>query len=143
MHLGIWDRPRSRSLPFAHEAHEARDCENCHVERPTLRPDVDCASCHEDHHTPEARCMTCHEQPAEDAHDIEAHLGCGGTGCHSQPGFDALVQERATCLVCHQAQEDHEPGQDCAECHQIGEPAPLSESPYLHVPAGARPGGGR
>jgi hypothetical protein len=23
------------------------------------------------------------------------------------------------CLVCHQAQEDHEPGGNCVECHRV------------------------
>lgn len=143
LQLGIWPGPRSRSLSFEHEVHQARDCALCHKERPSLIPDVDCATCHEDHHHPEARCMTCHLQPPEGAHDLNAHLGCGGAGCHSDPRFEALVLERATCLVCHQNKEDHEPGKQCAECHQVRDPDAAAadvlgslgggDSPYLHV----------
>lgn len=117
--LGVWTSPRTRELPFDHRVHESAACESCHVEEPTLEPSVSCGSCHEEHHTEEARCMTCHAEPPVSAHDLEAHLDCGGAGCHTAPLVEALAQTRSGCLVCHQDQEAHEPGQECADCHRV------------------------
>jgi hypothetical protein len=117
--LRVWQAPRSRTFTFDHGLHGPVDCRTCH-ERPTsMIPTRTCDSCHERHHTPEARCQTCHEQPPASAHGVQAHLGCSGARCHAAPDVDAMAGRRAVCLVCHQAQENHEPGRECAGCHQV------------------------
>lgn len=117
--LDVWPAGRSRLLPFDHARHEAERCEACHEERPSLAATASCGSCHEDHHRPDADCAGCHTPPRAGAHTLEAHLGCSGGGCHSEPGIEAMAQARPVCLVCHQAQMDHELGKECADCHQV------------------------
>ena len=49
--LTVTDDPSDRDLPFTHVAHEERECAECHAEGPSLAvPDLDCQSCHEEHH---------------------------------------------------------------------------------------------
>jgi len=130
LNLEVWSAPRSRSLDFDHALHEDLACALCHRALPALSPAEPCASCHADHHTAAVRCITCHVTPASDAHDVQAHLTCGGAGCHRTPEVEALAATRPVCLVCHQEQEEHEPGGDCVECHQVGpEPRAGSNQP--------------
>lgn len=130
MHLGVWDQARERSLPFAHARHESTECTTCHVSGPALAPSRDCGNCHENHHRAEAACAECHARPPEGAHPLEAHLGCGGSGCHADPLVQALPPSPSYCLVCHQDQADHNPGRDCADCHQVrGPPAVARPAP--------------
>jgi len=143
VHLGVWPAARVRRLPFDHQWHEAETCDACHRNGPTLTPNPSCASCHEDHHRPDARCMTCHESPATGAHPLAAHLGCSGEGCHTEPALAAMAQTRTVCLVCHQDQEQHEPGEQCAECHQVrpGEDTAQADfHVYTHDPTPQRKG---
>lgn len=84
-----------------------------------MAADRPCGSCHQDHHRPDARCQSCHTQPPASAHGVQAHVSCSGSGCHDAPDVDAMAQTRAVCLVCHQAQENHEVGRECADCHQV------------------------
>jgi hypothetical protein len=118
--LEVWPMPRQRTLTFDHGRHAQLDCGSCHQSRPMLTPAAPCASCHEDHHVATVRCQSCHTAPPETAHGVEAHLTCSGSGCHQAPDVEAIVDTRAVCLVCHQAQEDHEPGGRCVECHRVG-----------------------
>jgi hypothetical protein len=117
--LGVWAAPRMRTLPFDHVRHETERCNACHESRPSLAATTSCQTCHEDHHRPDVRCMSCHEPPGVGAHNLQSHLGCTGSGCHSEPGLNELAQRRPTCLVCHQNLEQHEPGLECAECHRV------------------------
>ncbi|MEJ2204608.1 MAG: hypothetical protein P8170_10895 [Gemmatimonadota bacterium] len=117
--LGVWSSPRMRTFPFDHVRHESERCNACHESRPSLAATTSCQTCHESHHTSEVRCMSCHDPPAAGAHNLQVHLGCGGSSCHSEPGLDELAQRRPTCLVCHQAMEQHEPGLECADCHRV------------------------
>jgi Ni/Fe-hydrogenase subunit HybB-like protein/Fe-S-cluster-containing dehydrogenase component len=122
--LGSLDRP-TRVLPFDHDRHEETACETCHTEGSGLTAaGVDCGACHADHHGPEARCASCHDRPAADAHDIEAHLGCGGSGCHADAAatVKAAPRTRQLCLACHRDYEYHEPARDCATCHRLPPP---------------------
>lgn len=116
--LAVWSAPRSRELAFEHAWHDGLDCASCHASRPSLSPEP-CAACHEDHHVATVRCQSCHTPPREGAHDVDAHLTCGGAGCHRAPRVEAIAGSRSACLVCHQAQEDHEPGGECIECHRV------------------------
>ncbi len=140
VHLAVWPTPRTRALPFDHERHATVDCRTCHAGGVTLQFSQTCESCHEEHHQPELNCSTCHSGATDasgaaaavaapgavqEAHQVEAHLGCAGAACHSDPLPAALALAPATCLVCHTAQVDHEPGGSCATCHQVralGEP---------------------
>ena len=117
--LEVWSAPRDRTLTFEHGRHAGLDCASCHQSAPMLTPAVPCASCHEDHHAATVRCQSCHAPPPERAHGVESHLTCSGSGCHRAPDVEAMAATRAVCLVCHQAQEDHEPGGECIECHRV------------------------
>jgi hypothetical protein len=114
----VWNAPRTRVLDFDHGRHAALECASCHQAPPALEP-ASCASCHSEHHVPTVRCASCHTPPAAGAHDVQAHLTCSGSGCHSAPLVEAIADTRAVCLVCHQAQEDHEPGGSCIDCHRV------------------------
>ena len=134
--LEVWAAPRTRAIPFDHGIHQDLECASCHAELPTLAP-VPCATCHEDHHAPAVRCITCHVQASEGAHDLEVHRTCSGSGCHRERSVELLASTRPVCLVCHQAQETHEPDGDCVDCHQVrsdfsshmaSEPAPVGST---------------
>ena len=114
--LSVWSAPRTRTLHFEHSRHAALTCRQCHTSEPSLAPES-CASCHDSHHVATARCQSCHTPSPLTAHDVNAHLGC--SGCHSAPLVEAMAGTRAVCLVCHQAQEDHEAGRECMQCHRV------------------------
>ncbi|HSH76124.1 MAG TPA: NapC/NirT family cytochrome c [Longimicrobiales bacterium] len=129
----------ARSLAFPHEPHAGEACTTCHTEGLALSPppDLDCQSCHQDHHTPEADCASCHVPAPVGAHPpSEAHVTCSGSGCHEAIPFEGLPRTRALCLACHQDLRDHEPGGRCEDCHQLPPPrAPgAPETPYTRVP---------
>ena len=121
--LSVGERP-DRALPFDHARHADLSCASCHAAGPDQSAaQADCASCHEEHHTPVATCASCHVPAAEGAHQVEtAHVGCSGSGCHTDLPFQALERTRAVCLGCHQDQVDHRPGEDCADCHAMTGP---------------------
>lgn len=119
LYMEVWGAPRTRTLAFDHGLHGGLSCERCHQALPALTPAAPCSSCHDEHHTAEARCASCHVEPAAGAHDVQVHLTCSGAGCHRAPEVEAIATQRNVCLVCHQAQESHEPGGDCIECHQV------------------------
>lgn len=114
-------RDPTGGLPFSHDPHRAVPCASCHEGGTSLAVERSCDSCHERHHRPDASCMTCHDD-VRDAHDAQAHLGCGGDGCHTSPTVLALPESRSVCLTCHQDRAQHEPGRECATCHATGRP---------------------
>jgi hypothetical protein len=130
--LAVWDGPRERELPFSHERHLRVECGTCHG-MPLDRSEIpSCASCHAEHHRPEAECVTCHRVADTAAHGAEAHLGCAGSGCHA-PGADPLpMRSRTLCLTCHLDMREHEANRSCSGCHMIphADP-PLAGSPIL------------
>jgi len=117
--LSVWPAPRMRSLPFDHARHASQECRTCHKAMPNLTPTEPCATCHEKHHQPQARCMSCHRQPSPGVHNLEAHLNCNSAGCHNEPVTEHMTEGRSVCLVCHQDKESHEPGRVCEDCHQV------------------------
>ncbi|MEJ2503170.1 MAG: NapC/NirT family cytochrome c [Gemmatimonadota bacterium] len=138
--IGSLDRP-TRELPFSHEVHQRLDCARCHTDGLTLSAEaVSCDACHEEHHEPDAECMACHERPASDAHDLQVHIGCAGSGCHEAvPSTVAQVpRTRDFCLVCHQDLTDHRPGRNCEDCHTLPQPraaqAGLAPGPHPAEP---------
>jgi hypothetical protein len=117
--LSTTDVVRHRALPFGHELHTATVCRDCHEAPVTLAATRPCASCHEQHHRADADCRACHGSEVQAAHQVEAHLSCAAAGCHSTRTLPPLNASRMLCLACHPLQADHEPGDNCASCHQV------------------------
>lgn len=117
--LSVQPSAVTRSVDFTHRPHEARPCRECHVGGPTLAaPDLDCGSCHEEHHVEtSSACMTCHRPAPEGAHTLTVHETCSGSGCHVDPPFAASPPTRVGCMWCHDDKADHEVGTSCVECH--------------------------
>lgn len=125
MDLTVWDAPRTRTLPFDHEAHETLACQECHTGPVMLAVETTCAACHADHHRPEADCSRCHV-PAEDgAHGLQVHLTCTSSGCHAGSAGERPALTRSLCLTCHAEQRDHEPGLSCHACHMVPDRPPV------------------
>jgi hypothetical protein len=122
--IGSIDRP-TRRLPMDHDVHASIQCTACHTAGLSLSAArTDCSSCHAAHHHPEASCRDCHDQPAAIAHTREAHLGCGGAGCHDAvpAAIRDVPRTRAFCLTCHQDRTDHKAPRNCADCHVLPRP---------------------
>ncbi len=122
--VGSLNRP-TRSLPFDHATHGQLDCASCHTEGAALSAAaVSCSGCHTEHHQPTNDCKACHDRPAGNAHNLQVHLGCAGSGCHT--AIPAPVRNvprtRDFCLVCHQDLVDHRPGRNCESCHTLPRP---------------------
>ena len=118
MRLTVWREPRSRPLPFDHDEHRTLDCTGCHTQALTFAVERTCTSCHAQHHEPTADCTSCH-LPPKAAHTRAAHLGCSGSGCHLDQVSPRLTATRSTCLTCHVDLVRHQPGKQCAACHQV------------------------
>lgn len=119
----------TRQLGFEHESHRTVGCTRCHAESLTMSTaQLDCGSCHEEHHRPNAECSACHTEPATAVHPLSAHVTCAGSGCHSRVPFTRRPDTRPFCLVCHQDMVDHEPGQVCTACHGLPAVADLSRT---------------
>ena len=112
---------RQRLLTFQHSNHQAEPCTACHTPglEMSAAKGVQCNSCHQSHHRPEANCRACHTQPPAGAHDMRSHLGCAGAGCHDPVPFQGVPRTRELCLSCHQDMVDHRPGRNCAQCHAV------------------------
>ena len=133
--IGDLRRPE-RELPFDHAKHLDVACTTCHTEGLQLGASApNCSGCHEQHHTAQAQCTTCHAAPAPNAHDRRAHLGCGGVGCHegAVATIEVASQPRAFCLSCHQDRAEHKPEDTCGECHRL--PRPRDADPALRTEA--------
>jgi hypothetical protein len=116
MSLSVWSDPRVRSVAFDHGRHAAVGCLDCHRGGMDLPPQ-DCATCHVDHHRPEAQCAHCHRAPDSAVHPMAAHATCTGAGCHAVEVTTRPMLSRQFCLVCHDDQSDHRPGRVCVDCH--------------------------
>jgi len=130
MVLDVGVRDPERIFVFDHGNHAEIDCASCHSVGIDMAvpDDLDCQSCHEDHHTPLSDCASCHVAAPVSAHPpTEAHVTCSGAGCHTEVPFETVPRTRAFCLGCHQDLTDHEPQDTCAECHQL--PAPRGARP--------------
>lgn len=115
--MSVLPAPVDRTLSFAHAQHASLACAACHTQPVTLAP-RSCDDCHADHHRGTVACADCHH-PALDTHTRLAHLGCSGSGCHTDAAVLALEPSRNVCLACHQQQVHHEPGKECASCHAV------------------------
>lgn len=125
--VGTLDRP-VRELPFDHGRHPDVACQECHTAAGGLRlqpsAEGDCSTCHAEHHTPESSCYSCHEPTKEGAHDVQTHLGCQDSGCHTDvpTGIASVPRTRSMCLACHTELVEHEPQENCADCHRLPKP---------------------
>ncbi|MBI4541947.1 MAG: hypothetical protein HY705_02845 [Gemmatimonadetes bacterium] len=119
--LTSWDSARTRTLPFRHEWHAGVACLDCHTPAATAAAPADCSSCHRQHHAvePDRQCGRCHGTAARSAHTREAHRGCAGSGCHTNPMLPPLPPARSVCLACHPERERHYPARECAACHAV------------------------
>ncbi len=132
MVLDVGTNDAARAFTFPHDRHATLGCASCHTEGLALAAptDLDCQSCHQDHHTPESDCAACHNVAPITAHPpAEAHVTCSGAGCHVSVPFENVPRTRAFCLGCHQDMTEHEQNRPCAACHTL--PAPRG-------PTGAR-----
>ena len=119
-----------RTLSFPHGDHNQIDCARCHTQGLALAPpaNLDCSSCHQDHHTPQSDCASCHRVAPVEAHPpSEAHVTCSGASCHQRVPFETVPRTRDFCLGCHQDLREHEAPRACAECHTL--PAPRPQAP--------------
>jgi hypothetical protein len=117
MALTVWPQPRTRELSFSHTRHTRLECASCHASGRLMAVARTCASCHEDHHTADNDCSSCHA-PARVTHTRAVHAtGCATSGCHVQERGAAVSPVRATCLACHAEQREHKPNRECAPCH--------------------------
>lgn len=116
-------RQKTRALNFMHEPHAKVACTQCHRDPVTRSAaNLQCKSCHEDHHKPTESCMSCHPSPKRGVHNRNVHVGCGGSGCHSELPVAGVPRTRQFCLTCHQDMVNHQPRGNCADCHRL--PAP-------------------
>jgi hypothetical protein len=113
--------PRAREVSFAHSIHHEVACTKCHQTPVSLAPApeaANCSGCHEDHHTANRACATCH-RTAEivKAHQspVDVHLAC--SRCHASATVSALTPTRSFCLACHDPQVDHYAPKECTVCH--------------------------
>jgi hypothetical protein len=114
-------QPHSRDVSFEHSKHTKVQCVQCHTTPVSLDPEPEvkaCLTCHEDHHTAQRDCATCHRtaeiKPAHAA-PITAHQSCDA--CHRSTTVQALMPDRGFCLTCHNADDDHHAPRQCTECH--------------------------
>ncbi len=119
---------RSRPVNFAHPAHTALRCIQCHTEPVTLAPAPaarGCRDCHADHHAAGRTCAICHTgEQLRSAHakNLSAsHRACDA--CHTASTVALLTPDRSFCLTCHQPQQDHYARGQCTTCHFLKPPA--------------------
>ena len=116
---------RTRTLSFVHSDHGNIACTQCHRDPATRSAaQLDCKSCHAQHHEPTVDCMACHPPAAGKAHTRNVHVGCAGSSCHKQlpAPLASVPHTRQFCLACHQTMVAHRPQGNCADCHKL--PAP-------------------
>lgn len=138
LRLSVWAESRTRDLSFDHRLHVGLDCRGCHEGGALLEP-PDCASCHLNHHRPEVECAQCHTAPDPGVHGLEAHLSCGGSGCHSDAATRRPMLSRPSCLICHAPQREHMPGKSCVSCHVVPQGSAEPSTSVSAGTGGARP----
>lgn len=105
----------------------ARDCATCHEQKGVSEydenvgmGDFECSECHLDLQSvqPVMDCLDCHDGELTELHvDVDEHLEDGCLVCHTPHTW--VVQGRETCYQCHDDKEDHNPEDDCFDCHDF------------------------
>jgi hypothetical protein len=97
-----------RSVSFPHTTHMEAGCAQCHeVERAMNADEVDCVSCHVEHHESETECAACHNTPPSWAHEEDlVHATCTGSVCHTTFPAAEPWWTRSVCLACHEELRD-------------------------------------
>jgi hypothetical protein len=123
---------------LSHSLHrdEGVECAACH-EGPTMSSaELDCQSCHVEHHEPETSCLACHREGAMEDHDRTDHVTC--TECHDPPADQFVQWTREICTSCHAELTDHQEDdpRGCEECHQIAPLGATDSDPADPTPRG-------
>ena len=120
--VAVGNRPaRARSVTFAHSTHAELKCAACHETAVTLDPAAPvraCTACHDDHHSAERDCASCHANEAiRAAHpdSLNTHQACDA--CHREATVARLVPDRGLCFTCHADLREHHAGRECTTCH--------------------------
>jgi nitrate/TMAO reductase-like tetraheme cytochrome c subunit len=109
------------SLPtgdFSHRAHAAANlaCTACHTPPLMSARDLQCESCHDQHHQPEVACVSCHRGGALAKHTRQEHVAC--VQCHAAvPHITRWT--RQVCTACHADKVNHYPSRACDVCHKV------------------------
>jgi nitrate/TMAO reductase-like tetraheme cytochrome c subunit len=107
---------------FLHSRHlgAGLQCSVCHAGARNSAADVQCMTCHESHHRPEASCSSCHSKDVKEIHPAEAHGNC--LACHGDRIAWLDEWTRETCQVCHKDRVDHYAPNVCTGCHTMPGP---------------------
>ncbi len=103
---------------FSHRPHLAANlaCSACHTSTDMSPRDLNCDNCHQQHHQPQAACLSCHRGGVLAKHKVANHVAC--SQCHKTvPQLDHWT--RQICTACHATRTDHFPGRACETCHRI------------------------
>jgi hypothetical protein len=105
----------------------AMDCATCHEQKGVSQydenvgmGDFECSECHLDLQKvqPVMDCLDCHDGELTGLHvDIEDHVDAGCLECHTPHTW--VVKGRETCYECHDDKEDHNPEDNCIDCHDF------------------------
>jgi hypothetical protein len=143
--------PTVRELAFPHGEHASQACSNCHGNPPTTVEEVDCKSCHAEHHGPQVTCARCHQEVPSWPHDpVLVHSTCAGGLCHFgfPPAFSADVTPPELPPDTQldgprEGEPDWWRRNVCEACHQELDPtSPLPrQPPWLQIPGRDSVGG--
>jgi hypothetical protein len=117
---------RGRTVSFEHSEHAELRCVQCHTSPVSLEPEprvAACISCHDDHHTANRDCASCHQTShIAAAHESPgtAHAGCDQ--CHQPATVARLTPTRSFCLTCHSIDVNHYAPKECTQCHFLESP---------------------
>jgi hypothetical protein len=100
-------------------------CSMCHQAPAMSTAQLQCETCHEMHHQPEASCISCHQERAKPKHALAfAHSQC--SQCHGEKASGIDRWTRQVCTVCHTDRVEHNAPADCHLCHEM---EPLGGAP--------------
>jgi len=104
---------------FPHSLHASApdECSACHTPPAMSARTLECESCHEDRHTADGACLSCHVGGVMARHEFEKWDHAGGCAdCHTLPKLKTW--SRPVCLACHADRVDHNPPDACTDCHE-------------------------
>lgn len=127
-----------KRLPHSLHAADASECTACHTPPGMSAKKLACADCHEDRHTKDGSCLSCHAGGVMAKHEFPKWDHDGGCAdCHTLPALKEW--SRPVCLACHADRVEHYPPDACTDCHE----QPPLVKPAASPPAPVKPGGVR